>query len=91
MKSLVSPWVESVQELVCISRSGVSVPLHLVESSDANPAGLQKSHMLWRLLLTPAPQAGELGVGHHTLTPVGEPLRYSHLPVGGLSPGRYWI
>lgn len=90
MKSLVSPWVESVQDLVCVSRSGVSVPLHPVEYSDANPAGLQ-SHMLWGLLLTPAPQAGDLGVGRHTLTSVGEPLRYSHLPVGGLSPGRYWI
>lgn len=56
------------------------VSLLLVECSDPNPAGLQ-SHMLWGLLLRP--QAGELGVGLHTLTPVGEPLRYNHLPVGG--------
>lgn len=52
---------------------------------------LKPCWMLWRLLLSmPGPQAGKSDVRFGTLTPVGEPLRYSYFPVCG-SPICYGI
>ena len=46
------------------------------------PTDLQ-NQMLWRLLPTPNPQAGEPAMGLGALTPVGQPLHCTYCPVCG--------
>ena len=78
------------QDLVCASRSGVSLSPSPVEFLQSNPTGLQ-SQILWVLLLPlPDPQAGEPDMGLRTFTPVRELLWYNYFPVCGLPTQHVW-